>query len=134
MQFNQLFKSGIKSRLAKFSLLGAALLCLTTTTGCTSFQFPGVYRLTIQQGNVITQDMVDQLKPGMTPRQVSYILGTPLIADSFQQDRWDYLYTLRDPEGNTKEERFTVFFKNGGLSHFTGDYMPTPNNDATEAS
>ena len=125
MQFNQLIKSGITARLAKISIVGALLIGVTATTGCTRFQFPGVYRLAIQQGNIITQDMVDQLKPGMTPRQVSYILGTPLIADSFQQDRWDYLYTLRDPKGNTSEERFTVFFKDGGLSHFTGDYVPS---------
>lgn len=105
--------------------LGLLLLSVLVATGCSQFQFPGVYRLAIQQGNIITQEMVDQLKPGMTPRQVNYILGTPLINDSFQQNRWDYLYTLRDPDGDTTTERLTVYFENGQLSHFTGDFKPS---------
>src|SRR5215475_3026894 len=50
------------------------------------------YRMDVQQGNVVTQEMVEKLKPGMTPSQVRFILGTPLVVDAFHKDRWDYVY------------------------------------------
>lgn len=106
-------------------LLLLCLVALAGTSGCSWLQFPGVYRLAIQQGNIVTQEMVDQLEPGMTRRQVSYILGTPLIQDSFHQNRWDYFYSLRDPEGDTSQERLTVYFSNDQLTHITGDFQPT---------
>lgn len=93
--------------------------------GCSQFQFPGIYRVTIQQGNIITQEMVDQLKPGMTKRQVNFILGTPLVIDSFQQDRWDYIYTLKNREGETSEKKFTVYFSDDQLTTFAGDFKPS---------
>jgi len=93
--------------------------------GCSWFQFPGVYRLAIQQGNIVTQEMVDQLQPGMTKRQVNFVLGSPLIKDSFHQDRWDYYYSLRDPHGDTRKERLTIYFSNDQLTHMTGDYQPS---------
>ncbi len=99
-------------------------LFLTCLSGCSYFQFPGVYKIEIQQGNIITQDMVDQLKPGMTKRQVRFVLGTPLIADTFHQNRWDYLYVLRDARDNVTKERISVFFKDDKLSHISGDFAP----------
>jgi len=54
-----------------------------------------VHKLDIQQGNVVTQEMVDKLRPGMTRAQVRYVLGTPLVTDSFHQDRWDYFYSYK---------------------------------------
>ena len=71
-------------------LLGSLLL-----VGCSTLQFPGVYKIPIEQGNVITQDMVDQLKPGMSREQVEFIMGSPLIRDSFNAERWDYLYSIQ---------------------------------------
>ena len=58
------------------------LLSLTTLTACGWFGFPGVYRLDIEQGNIVTQEMAGQLQPGMTKRQVRFILGTPLVEDT----------------------------------------------------
>ena len=101
------------------------LAAITALSGCSNFQLPGVYRLVIQQGNIVTQDMVDQLQPGMTKRQVNYVLGTPLIMDTFHADRWDYLYTIRDQEGETREQRLTVYFQDDKLSHFEGDLRPS---------
>ncbi|MEX1031913.1 MAG: outer membrane protein assembly factor BamE [Cellvibrionaceae bacterium] len=98
---------------------------LVGMNGCSWFQFPGIYRLQIQQGNIITQEMVDQLEPGMTKRQVNFVLGTPLIMDSFQQNRWDYYYSLRNPEGQTTTERLTVYFQDDQLTHFVGDFRPS---------
>ncbi|MGH1471547.1 MAG: outer membrane protein assembly factor BamE [Cellvibrionaceae bacterium] len=111
--------------LKKFIGIPIFILGLTAITGCSWLQFPGVYRLQIQQGNIITQEMVDQLKPGMTKRQVNFVLGTALIQDSFEQDRWDYYYSLRDADGKTTKEKFTVYFEDDKLTHFSGDYQPT---------
>ncbi|MEK7206420.1 MAG: outer membrane protein assembly factor BamE, partial [Pseudomonadota bacterium] len=75
-------------------------------TGCLS-----VYKAEIQQGNVVTQEMVDKLRPGMTHSQVRYVMGTPLITDTFHQTRWDYYYYLRKTGEKTGEsQRLTVIF------------------------
>jgi len=103
-----------------------ALIALASLAGCSYFQFPGVHKIEIQQGNIITQEMVDQLKPGMTKRQVRFVLGTPLIADPFNQDRWDYFYSKRHPDGKETKERITVFFEGDILTHIAGDFVPNP--------
>lgn len=87
---------------------------------------PGVtpYRMEIQQGNYVSQEMVDQLKPGMTREQVRFVLGTPLVADIFHADRWDYVY-FRDIAGKPREQRkLSVFFEDGKLARVAGDTMP----------
>jgi outer membrane protein assembly factor BamE len=82
------------------------------------------YRMEIQQGNYISQEMVAQLKPGMTREQVRYILGTPLVTDIFHGERWDYVYT-RDRQGRPYEERkISVIFENGKLARIEGDVVP----------
>lgn len=85
---------------------------------------PRVFRFPIQQGNIITQDMVDKLQPGMTRSQVRFIMGTPLIADTFNQNRWDYLYTLKLPSGKELREQMTILFEGDRLVGISGDYMP----------
>ena len=50
-----------------------------------------MYRVVIQQGNVVTQDMIDQLKPGMTREQVSYVMGQPIMRNTFKNSRWDFV-------------------------------------------
>lgn len=103
-----------------------AATCAALLGGCA---FPGVYRIDIPQGNIITQEMVDQLRPGLNKRQVTFILGTPLIRDTFDQDRWDYLYSYQPGGGERVQERLTVFFdENGELTHFEGDFEQTPEN------
>jgi outer membrane protein assembly factor BamE len=104
-------------------------LLLGSCGSVTSFAFPGVYRLNIPQGNIVTQEMIDQLRPGLTKRQVNFILGTPLIKDTFDQDRWDYLYSFQPGGGERVQETLTVFFENNQLTHFTGDFEQTPENE-----
>lgn len=88
--------------------------------------FPGVYKIDIQQGNVITQDMIDQLQPGMTKRQVQFVMGTPLVRDTFNQNRWDYLYSFQ-PGGETRQqESLSLYFEGDKLSYFEGDFAPSP--------
>jgi len=82
---------------------------------------PKVYKLTVQQGNIVTQDMIDELKVGMTKRQVAYVMGTPLIRSPYQQNRWDYLYTLERRDKVVKDYQVTVFFNAELYTHFEGE-------------
>ncbi len=87
--------------------------------------FPGVYKIGIAQGNIITQEMVDQLRTGMTKRQVIFVMGTPLVRDPYHHDRWDYIYSFQ-PGGVVRgQERISVFFIDDELVSFTGDFLPT---------
>jgi len=70
-----------------------------------------VYRIDIQQGNLLEEDVIDQVELGMTRSQVQFLLGTPMIADSFHQDRWDYTYYFRRGRSSDVDQRwFIVFF------------------------
>ena len=83
-----------------------------------------VYKIDIQQGNVVTQDMLDKVKPGMTKNQVRFALGTPLIQDTFHQDRWDYVYEMQKDGKLVKRSRLTLFFKDDKLERMEGDMRP----------
>lgn len=73
------------------------------------------YKIDIQQGNEVTQAMLDQLKPGMTPAQVRFVLGTPLIVDPFHADRWDYVLSVERAGKVVNKQRVTVVFRDGRL-------------------
>ncbi|NOX75083.1 MAG: outer membrane protein assembly factor BamE [Gammaproteobacteria bacterium] len=76
-----------------------------------------VHKIDVQQGNVITQEMLEKLKTGMDMRQVKHLLGTPLIEDPFHVGRWDYVYRYK--AGNTDERQsahLTLYFDNNLLS------------------
>lgn len=109
-------------RLGALRTLAAIVLCTLVVASCAGLR---VYRLTVQQGNVITQEMVDSLKPGMSPDQVAYIMGEPVIKNPFDDDRWDYVYTLRVPGYVDEQVKMSLFFTDGVLSHFTGDFKPS---------
>jgi outer membrane protein assembly factor BamE len=72
------------------------------------------------------EDMVDQLQPGMTKRQVQYLLGTPLLTDFFNADRWDYVYTIQRGHRSMESRRLTVFFQDDALVRIEGDMKPNP--------
>ncbi len=82
------------------------------------------YKLEIQQGNVVTSKMLLQLKPGMTKSQVRYIMGTPLIQDSFHGNRWDYFYQMRESGKVTAQRRIYLTFNNEVLGKVYGDVVP----------
>ncbi|MCR4300909.1 MAG: outer membrane protein assembly factor BamE [Sulfuricaulis sp.] len=93
------------------NLLLSFLTLTMALSGCLS-----VYKAEVQQGNVVTQEMIDKLKPGMTRNQVRFVLGTPLVTDTFHPDRWDYYYYLRPSNEKTVQtRRLTVFFENDSL-------------------
>lgn len=105
-------------------------LILSLLAGCGSWSNPvgriKPHKIDIPQGNVLRQDMLDKLKPGMTPAQVRFILGTPLIVDPFHGNRWDYVYRL-EKEGNLVENRrVTVIFENDRLKALQGDVAAAP--------
>ena len=87
---------------------------------------PGVYTIDIQQGNIVDQDMVDQLRPNMTERQVLYILGSPMLVDTFHQKRWDYLYSNQPGGEERQQKKISIFFNDDNLvSGIQGDFRPS---------
>lgn len=111
----------------KHLLTSLTFVGLLALAGCS---FPGVYKIDIQQGNVVTQDMIDQLRPGMTRRQVRFIMGNPLLVDTFHANRWDYLYSLQPGGGVRQQERMSVLFNgNDQLVGLSGDFMPGVSKD-----
>src|SRR5215468_7228144 len=92
-------------------------------------RLPGVtpYRMVIQQGNFISDEMVAQLKPGMTKEQVRFVLGTPLVTDIFHADRWDYVFFREMPNGKREQRNLSVVFQDGKLARLIGDLLPDPN-------
>ena len=87
--------------------------------------FSLTYKIDIQQGVVVTQEMADQLKVGMTRDQVRFVLGTPILTDPFHAERWDYPFRFQPGRGPIEERRFTVFFKSDLLTGYNGDSLPT---------
>jgi len=115
-------------KLAPFALL---LLAACSSNPITSYM-PEPYKVTIQQGNAITQDMVSKLRPGMSKSQVRFILGTPPITDMFHVNRWDYVYILRQGREIKEERKLALFFENDLLARVAGDVAPTTKEDKQE--
>lgn len=87
------------------------LLIFTLLQGCI------LYVPDVEQGNIVTEDMVSQIKVGQSEQQVRYILGSPLIKDSFHRNRWDYFYSLKKGANKTiDKKRLTIIFENGKVS------------------
>lgn len=113
--------------------LSCCLALMVSLSGCSGIsmpsfsmpKLPSIHKFDIQQGNVITQEMIDQLKPGMTKSQVRFIMGTPLIADTFNENRWDYYYSLYPSEGEEVREQVSIYFEDEKLVGFRGDFIPS---------
>jgi len=75
--------------------------------------------------------MIDQLKPGMSTEQVEYIMGSPLIKDTFNAKRWDYIYNIKKGKEPLEQHRLSIFFKADKLDYFTGDFIPSAANPAS---
>ncbi len=116
-------------------LLAIALLALALA-GCTSSD-PGrsgilqPYRFDLPQGNYITQDMLDQIRVGMSPEQVRFALGTPLLTNSFRTDRWDYVFRYQHANGRSDVRRVIVFFDDGRVKAIESDSLP-PRDDQND--
>ena len=122
----------------KFLLAAIGAASLGLLTGCSSLQkawdnptelVPGFlqpYRAPVHQGNLITDEMVNQLEKGQTQNQVQFLLGIPLLADQFHPHRWDYVYYLLPTKGEKQLRHLTVFFdQEGRVDHWTSSAMPS---------
>src|SRR6267143_7066532 len=93
----------------------AAAFAAMTLSACGAPRIPGItpYKMEIQQGNFVSQDMVSQLKAGMSKDQVRSTLGTPLLIDIFHGERWEYVYSRELPNGAREQRKLVVFFEDG---------------------
>jgi outer membrane protein assembly factor BamE len=108
----------VRSPRARAASIATVLLVLEAMSGC-------VYRVNIQQGNFLEARTVNQLQDGMTRSQVRYLLGTPMVPDAFDKDRWDYLYYFKKGRWRRPEERrLTVFFKEDKVERFDRINIP----------
>jgi outer membrane protein assembly factor BamE len=126
------------------SLIFVGIAATLVSAGCSSFdevadaipdaldRAPLIYRPTIQQGNVVTQQQVNELQPGMTKRQVRFLLGTPMLTDVFHADRWDYAFTKGVGSRPEEIRQVTVFFENDRLVRIAGDMRPQPPEEREE--
>lgn len=100
----------------------AALLAVSTlalASGCNA-----IYKVDIYQGSLLEKKQVDQLKPGMSKRQVALLIGSPSIQDPFHQDRWDYLASVSKRGGETEVKNLVLHFDGDTLARVEGDYFP----------
>lgn len=104
-----------------------AVVASLTLCSCTTIlnNLPGIYRIDVQQGNIVDQGMIDQLRPNMNKRQVLYIMGSPMLTDFFHQKRWDYLYSAQVAGGDRQQKRISLFFDNDQLIGVQGDFKPS---------
>lgn len=108
-----------------------SVISITLLGGCglSNFKFsnlkiPRVYKIPVQQGNVITQEMVNRLKPGMTRNQVSFVMGDTVLQDPFERNRWVYLYTLEVPDFFNQQLKMILDFDDDLLTTISGDLAP----------
>ena len=111
-------------------LAAAACAAAVVLAGCQTTDTPSwwgtslVYRMDVNQGNYVTQDMVDRLKVGQTRQQVRLALGTPLVQSAFHDNRWDYVYQFRQRGRLVESRQFAVYFVDDKLARWEGDEMP----------
>lgn len=98
-----------------------AAVVLTTAALLAGCSLPTLFRVPILQGNIVESEKVKQLETGMTPRQVRYLLGTPLIQNDFDTRRWDYVFYLRNQDAEVRESQLSLFFEDGKLTKIAGD-------------
>ena len=110
------------------------LLVLSLLVTACSSSLPSIkpYKMPIQQGNLVTSKMMMQLKPGMTKTQVRFVMGTPLISDSFHKDQWDYFYQMEKDGAIIEKRRVTLMFEKDLLAKVKGDVIPASQNTNQE--
>jgi outer membrane protein assembly factor BamE len=105
--------SGIQSQMQKLpNTLSTLFSCLLVSAFIflSACSFPGVYKINVQQGNIVTQEMLDKLKPGMTKRQVHFVLGNPVVTNVFNKDQDTYLYTYQKAGKETVSQNIKIYY------------------------
>lgn len=116
----------MNSQLHKILIYVTLLSTTFLVGGCGITGWPPVHKIEIDQGNVISQSSVNQLRPGMTKSQVRYVMGSPMLVDPFHEDRWDYIFWLKPGYGDPEEKRMTLHFQYDQLARIEGDFQPEP--------
>ena len=117
----------------KSLLIYSLSLVILTLSACSKDKIPGVYRIDIQQGNQVTQEMLSKLERGMTKSQVSFVMGTPMLIDVFHPNRWDYLYSFHPGNGTREQRRITLYFDDAEtLDYIDGNTQIVENIQLTE--
>jgi outer membrane protein assembly factor BamE len=101
----------------KLSALLAAFLLVATVSACS---FPGVYKISVQQGNIVTEEMLAKLKRGMTRKQIHFVLGYPVVENAFNENYENFIYTYQPPNEETQQQIITVYYQNGIYTHHEG--------------
>jgi len=101
------------------------ITCFASLIQAGCYRLHIVHRIDIQQGNVVTQEKVNQLVPGMNRNQVQFVMGSPMIVDVFHQDRWDYIYYLKAGYAEAEEQRVTLYFEDDALARIEGTLEPS---------
>jgi outer membrane protein assembly factor BamE len=104
----------------------AAVLLAASAAGC-------IYRMDIQQGNLLDPEQVDQVEVGMTRSQVRFLLGTPMVIDTFDPDRWDYVYSLRRGHSRKVARRHLVVWFEGDTVARIEQPIPIPPKESPAA-
>lgn len=104
-------------------LCGASCLAAVTLMGCTNVV--KTYKPEVVQGNFVSREQVQALRPGMPRQMVREILGTPLVTSLFHADRWDYAFSINRQGAEPQQRRFSVFFKGDALERLEGDPLPS---------
>ncbi|MDD5229267.1 MAG: outer membrane protein assembly factor BamE [Methylococcales bacterium] len=111
----------MRKSILSLSLLSASLMSCSTVLN----HLPYVYTIDVNQGNMIDQTMIDQLRPNMTKRQVLYIMGSPMLVDYFHQNRWDYIYSSKKGGEDPEKKAVSIFFENDQVKGIQGDLRPS---------
>lgn len=99
------------------------LLSILLLSSCS---IPRIFQVVISQGNLVDQEMLDKLEIGMTESQVKFVMGTPLISDTFYPNRWDYFTSVTQGENSYTNQKITLYFKDNKLESWEGE-IDTPN-------
>ncbi len=111
----------MQKTILSLSLLSMSLMSCSTILN----NLPYVYTVDVNQGNMIDQAMIDQLRPNMTKRQVLYIMGSPMLVDFFHKNRWDYVYSSKKGGEDREQKMVSIFFENDQIKGIQGDLKPS---------
>ena len=123
-----MFEPSLRGSVTALAFVACAALGACSSIDNRTRQFVGAlapYKMEVVQGNFVSQEQVEALKPGMAREQVKDILGTSLLQDVFHADRWDYVFTMRRQGTEPQARKFTVYFKADVMDHIEGDTMPS---------
>ena len=103
-----------------------ALTLIMTSILLANCSIPRIFQVVVSQGNLVDQEMLDKLEIGMTESQVKFVMGTPLISDTFYPERWDYFTSVTQGESSYTNQKITLFFENNQLIRWEGE-IDSPN-------